>query len=229
MSLAHKIRPAGPAHPLGEEWLAGLASGTLSEGEAVFTRTCLSLMPDGAERLSLARAMGGALLEEAPAALIRPDTRKALLAALDETEMEEAPAPAPQAPQRKDAVMPDVLQDFAGGGIEEMDWSFLGPGMKKTRLWKNADGQTLWMLRAKPGVQIPEHTHEGTELTLVLKGSFADASGTYRRGDVEESDGTHTHDLVIGPGEECICLALTDSPLKFKGWIARLIQPFVGL
>ncbi len=223
-----------PKHRLGDEWLVGLASGTLSEGEAMFARTCLSFVPEAANDLALAQTLGGAALERAPQAALKADARASLLAALDGAEMEPAtsspaPSPAPRKERQQGGVMPAVLQDYAGGDVDRMKWSYLGPGMKKVRLWQNDKGQTLWMLRAQPGVKIPEHTHEGTELTLVLKGSFHDAFGHYGPGDVEETDNSHTHDLVIDEGGECICLALTDRPLKFKGWIARAMQPFIGL
>lgn len=227
-----KTLETGPKHRLGDEWLVGLASGTLSEGEAVFARTCLSFVPGAAADLALAETLGAAVLERAPKAALRADARASLLAALETAQME-PPAEKQQAPgvqaRQTGGVMPAVLQDYAGGDVDRMKWSYLGPGMKKVRLWQNSEGQTLWMLRAQPGVKIPEHTHEGTELTLVLKGSFHDAFGSYGPGDVEETNDSHTHDLIIDEGEECICLALTDRPLKFKGWIARAMQPFVGL
>lgn len=236
MSVAHSQNLKGlqtaPKHRLGDEWLVGLASGTLSEGEAMFARTCLSFVPEAANDLALAQTLGGAALERAPKAALNAGARASLLAALDGAEMEPAapsPAPATRKERQQGGVMPAVLQDYAGGDIDRMKWSYLGPGMKKVRLWQNDKGQTLWMLRAQPGVKIPEHTHEGTELTLVLKGSFHDAFGHYGPGDVEETDDSHTHDLVIDEGGECICLALTDRPLKFKGWIARAMQPFIGL
>ena len=53
--------------------------------------------------------------------------------------------------------------------------------------------------------------------------------GTFRAGDIEECDGDIFHSLRTGEDEECICLALTEGPTRFRGWIAKLLQPFIGL
>jgi putative transcriptional regulator len=34
---------------------------------------------------------------------------------------------------------------------------------------------------------------------------------------------------VATPEEDCICLAVTDAPLKFRSWFMRLVQPVIGI
>jgi putative transcriptional regulator len=77
--------------------------------------------------------------------------------------------------------------------------------------------------------KVPDHGHRGLELTLVLAGSFYDEGAWFRRGDVEEADATVEHQPVAGPEEACICLAVTDAPLRFRSLIPRLAQPFLGI
>jgi putative transcriptional regulator len=67
------------------------------------------------------------------------------------------------------------------------------------------------------------------ELTLVLQGAFQDEDGYYGRGDIEIASQDVYHTPVADISEDCICLAVTDAPLKFKGLIPRLAQPFLGL
>ena len=45
----------------------------------------------------------------------------------------------------------------------------------------------------------------------------------------EEADEDLTHQPIAGEGEDCICLAVTDAPLRFKSWIVRLVQPVLGI
>jgi putative transcriptional regulator len=75
---------------------------------------------------------------------------------------------------------------------------------------------------------MPTHGHRGQELTLVLAGSFSDEHGTFARGDVEEADEDVEHQPIADPGEDCICLAVTDAPLRLRG-IAAILQPFLRI
>lgn len=210
-------------HRLGDEWLMAYAAGALTEGEAVMVATHLSFDPEAAIRLGAAEAVGAAMLEDLPAEPVADGALATVLDRLDGPEPAAAPAP------RTGTRLPGPLFDYVGRDLDDLPWSFLGPGMRKVRLWDGPNDQRLWMLRAKPGTRIPHHGHNGTELTLVLQGSFSDVNGRFGPGDVEETDESLDHDLTIDPGEECVCLALTQGPIRFSGVIARAVQPFIGL
>jgi putative transcriptional regulator len=62
-----------------------------------------------------------------------------------------------------------------------------------------------------------------------LCGAFSDTTGRYGRGDIQEADETLEHQPHAVAGEDCICLAVTDTPLRFSSFAARLIQPFIGI
>ena len=69
----------------------------------------------------------------------------------------------------------------------------------------------------------------GMELTLVLQGAFADENDRFGRGDIEIADEEMEHTPVALTGEDCICLAATDAPLRFRGLIPRLAQPLLRI
>jgi len=75
----------------------------------------------------------------------------------------------------------------------------------------------------------PSHGHNGRELTLILTGSLCDRDTVLYRGDIAETDERTEHQPFAGPGEDCICLAVTDAPLRFKSMFARLLQPLFGI
>lgn len=75
---------------------------------------------------------------------------------------------------------------------------------------------------------IPEHTHKGTELQLVLHGSFSDEFGSYSDGDLILLDGSHRHTPRTND-EDCLILAVLDAPLHFTSGISRLLNPFSAL
>ena len=88
---------------------------------------------------------------------------------------------------------------------------------------------TARLLHIPPGPAIPDHGHRGMELTLVLQGAFADQGESFGPGDVEISDETVEHRPVVTAGQDCICLAAADAPLRFLGLIPRLAQPFLRI
>jgi putative transcriptional regulator len=76
---------------------------------------------------------------------------------------------------------------------------------------------------------VPEHTHQGLELTLVLSGAFSDSTGHYAAGDLQEADNEIQHQPRADAGKDCICLAITEAPLLFKRFAARVVQPILGI
>jgi putative transcriptional regulator len=84
---------------------------------------------------------------------------------------------------------------------------------------------SLRLLYIPPGRAVPDHGHNGLEMTLVLQGSFSDETGAFGVGDLEIADEELEHTPVAGEGAPCICLAATDAPLKFQTLVPRLLQP----
>lgn len=100
----------------------------------------------------------------------------------------------------------------------------VGRGIRQHILSADSEG-SLRLLYIPPGRAVPQHSHGGLELTLVLQGSFADSEGRFGAGDVETAHDDIDHQPVAGPEAPCICLAATDAPLRFRAMIPRLLQP----
>jgi putative transcriptional regulator len=88
---------------------------------------------------------------------------------------------------------------------------------------------TARLLYIPAGAAVPDHGHRGTELTLVLQGAFVDETARFGRGDIEIANEDMHHMPVADIGEDCICLAATDAPLRFRGLIPRIAQPFLRI
>ena len=114
------------------------------------------------------------------------------------------------------------------GGLAAVRWRRLGLGIWHHRLPVQGSG-ALGLLKVAPGRIVPEHGHGGAELTLVLGGSFHDTTGRYRTGDVADLDETIEHEPVADPGPDCVCLVASETPARFRGLFARLVQPWHGL
>ena len=88
-----------------------------------------------------------------------------------------------------------------------------------------AKGASVRLLHIPAGQAMPDHGHRGMELTLVLQGAFSDGVGRYNRGDVDAETEKTRHTPVAEAGLPCICLTATDAPLRFTGFIPRMLQP----
>jgi putative transcriptional regulator len=125
--------------------------------------------------------------------------------------------------------VPAPLRDYIGNDLDAIAWRNLGTGAKQF-LIKTGDGQTsVRLLRIAAGKPVPEHGHRGLELTVVLRGTLVDDEDRFGVGDIEEANDAVEHQPRAGAEDECICLAVTDAPLRFKSLIVRLAQPFLKI
>ncbi|SHO59112.1 ChrR family anti-sigma-E factor [Vibrio quintilis] len=76
---------------------------------------------------------------------------------------------------------------------------------------------------------LPQHTHQGREITLVLAGEFSDEQATYRPGDFVLQTDNNTHSPRTSADQDCLCLTLLDAPLRFTSGLATLLNPFSPL
>jgi putative transcriptional regulator len=209
----------GPVHHPSEERLLDYASGASPEPVALLVATHLALCPGCRHAIAELEAVGGALLEELPPEPVNDDSFARLLARLDR------PAPAVPAVSSGDPILPQPLRDYIGS-LDGVAWRRFGP-VHEVRLLTGFDKLTTRLVRIRPGSVMPRHTHAGSELSLVLQGGFSDVTGHYRRGDVAEADSAVEHRPVADRDEECLCLAVTDAPVRLTGWLGRLLNPFI--
>lgn len=218
-------------HHVSDELLLAYAAGTLEEGWRLAVATHLALCPECRKRLSLMEDAGGQLLEEiAPEPAMATSFEQLRQRVLDKSTPARSKAARPAVPARSASpVLPEPLRSYVGGDIETLKWKSLGRGAYHIPI-RTDDGTTMVrLLRIPAGKPVPEHGHGGRELTLVLSGSFHDGEALFARGDLEEADASVQHQPVATPGEDCICLAVTDAPLKFRSWLVRLVQPVLGI
>lgn len=156
-------------------------------------------------------ALAGVLLDSAEPETLRPEAFAEVMAKLD--------APAPVAPTRL------ALDALARRSV----WIPFGTGLAIKPLNRYADaGEHLCMIRAKPGVALPDHGHSGVERLVVIAGAVDDDTGRYVAGDLAEMGPKDRHQPIATGAETCLCLSATDAPLKLSG-VARWIQPLIGL
>jgi putative transcriptional regulator len=208
---------------ISDDLLLSYAAGTLDEASGLLVATHLALCPHCRARNASADALGGHLLEALPAAELTPGLMHTVLSKV-RSEPKVAMSPAPVRP-RSEIVIPEPLHSYLRGDLETLRWTRVAPRVQQIAIDIPGSRPQARMLRFQSGTQVPAHGHGGRELTLVLSGSLCDRDAVLYRGDVAETDETTEHQPHAGPAQDCICLAVTDAPLRFKGVLARLLQP----
>lgn len=216
-----------PIHHPCLELLLDYATGSAGEPASLVLATHLALCPECRDAVAHCEAVGGALLEEIEPVAVPPDALDCLLARLDE----QVPASPPQSPAAGGSarLMPEPLRSYVGDGLEAIRWKRVMRGVEQADIAVGNHGGNVKarLLRIRPGIRIPRHTHAGTEMTLVLAGGFSDDGGHFVRGDFNFSDGEVDHSPVADDDGECVCLTVTDAPLRLTGPLMRLLNPFV--
>lgn len=199
------------------------STGQLPEVFDLVVAAHVSLSDDARARLESFDAIGGALLDGAAPVEMAPGSLEATLALIAADDPPLAPPPRP-----KSTVFPQPLYEAVGGDLEQVHWSGIGMGSKQCIL--NDDGHaSVRLLSIPPGVNLPDHGHEGMELTLVLQGAFRDGDRDFSRGDVALAGEDTNHAPAVIGDEVCICLAAADNRLRFNTWLPRLAQPFLRI
>jgi putative transcriptional regulator len=200
-------------HP-SESTLMAQAAGSLPPLHARVLAVHLAVCPRCRDELRGLEEVGGALLASLPPAPLQPDALAAVMARLGDA--------APTASAARPAT---TLEALATGR-----WWWLGPGIRLMPLVRrDASGTRLDLIRVAAGMALPGHGHTGAEIACILQGGYVDETGDYAVHDIAEGDVALEHTPIASPGPDCICLIATTGRLRGHTWLARLIQPLIGV
>ena len=124
---------------------------------------------------------------------------------------------------------PFALSQRLPAQLSELPWKRVSRGVSEFKLAIDEDGYVAKLMRIEAGAAVPRHTHRGEEFTVVLKGGFRDGEQTYMDGDFAAADSSVQHNPVATIAEPCICLAVTNAPLKLLTPLGRVVEPLLRL
>lgn len=211
-----------------DDLLVEYSAGSLSEPESLLVATHLALCPDCRTRVEHLEAVGGALLEDLDGESIGRDLRDQVFAQLDSAPLERLTIDEASSVESSDPRVPQPLRGYLNSDLDGLDWKSRGP-VDEFRILTDYPELTSRLLRIKAGRAMPRHTHDGTELTLVLSGGFTDRGLHFGRGDIETANSNVDHAPVADEGEDCFCLAINRKRLRLTGTFTRFLNPFVRL
>ncbi|HEH9439047.1 TPA: cupin domain-containing protein [Aeromonas sobria] len=100
-------------------------------------------------------------------------------------------------------------------------WRHIG-AIRQQSLPLDEMGARASLLHIEAGGRIPEHTHQGYELTLLLAGTIEDGDTCYKAGDFIWRDASHSHSPHTPDG--CLCYTVQDAPVQFTKGLSRLLN-----
>jgi putative transcriptional regulator len=213
-----------PSHHPPEDLLLAYAAGTTGEAVSLFLATHLTLCPGCRLEVARGEALGGLLLGRLEPAGVAKGALDQVLARLD------APPPAepPPAAPAQSSVLPRPLRDYVGD-YGSLSWRRVAPGIHKVDLPMALNGIPVRLARLRGGLRVPEHTHGGLELQIVLAGGFTDGPGHYVRGDVQVGEPEVRHAMRIDLGEDCVTLLVMDARLVQLSLWGRMFAAVTGV
>ena len=218
-----------PQHHLPDHLLLEYASASVDPATRLVVSCHLTLCPLCRDKVARLDNVGGACLEQMQEAELSPQGLSALLGRLDEAVDARKP---PQTRSSVDAranayALPRPLLTCLPNG--ELKWRRWLPGVKGMTLDLGDAAAPARLVHFSPGITVPLHDHERTELVLVLDGQIQDGGEDYRRGDVAVSDNGHAHTQKVDPGSPCVALIVNQGPLlPLTGW-GRLLKLVTGV
>lgn len=196
----------------------GYAAGILPEAFSLVVATQMSISDEARARLASYEAIGGGILEDSEEAEMKPNAFKQTLKDID------IPTKKRPLPPMVEGIFPKPLQKYVGNDLNAIKWKNIGRGVRQAIL-KTDKHATARLIYIPAGTAMPNHGHNGLEMTLVLQGEFHDKEDFFARGDIEIGDENLHHTPTASGNGPCICLAASDAPLKFTSLLPRLLQP----
>jgi len=227
-------------HHLDEATLFSYVAGALSQGMALVVASHISICDSCRERVFETEAIGGALLDDvvndnspdssSVSVKVNETALEQVLACLDEEAPVTTPGKIPpdgESTLGNTSEVPAPLRDYIGGSLNAVQWKRLSSGFYYFDVFSEQRG-ICRLLKVAPGKSILHHGHHGNELTLLLRGSYADEVGRFAQGDIADLDDQIEHQPLVDGDENCICLVATDYPLRFTTLLGKVIQPMTG-
>ena len=212
--------------------LLGYAAGILDQAQMLAVDTHLSFSKGAQQSISKYEAIGGALMNEhCDIEAMNADSLDNILNRLDDS-----PSTTHKAHQKLTGNqeiskeigfdLPFPISKMISEQSKALKWRSPYPGFKSYDFDIECETSIARFVQAKPGVKSPNHSHAGTEITVVLDGAFTDETGEYKVGDLIVTDETCEHAPIACKFDGCTCFVVTSAPIKLTG-IASVLNPFL--
>ena len=214
-------------HP-NDELLMSFSAGQLPNALGLMVACHLDNCQACREKVKTYESLGGDILAECEEVEVSSNLLDKTLAMLDAAEENTvSSALFEEAANEKLLNIPKPLRRFITKEYDDLEGTGMSRSIREYLVNIDDDKYTTKLYRIKAGRELPEHTHQGNEFTLVMSGSFSDRTCDYKEGDFILADQSTTHQPRASSDQDCICLAVMDAPLKMTGILGRMLNPFL--
>lgn len=209
-------------HP-NTDMLTDYAAGSLAFGQSLCVSVHLEHCSSCRDNVMHLDTLGAEMLERLEPVTTSPDLLEQVWAKID------APAVAQHETVAKalPGDVPRPLAKLIPDGIDGLQWQKVTDSLQTVVFNVGEREHQVSLIRMAPGGTIAEHRHEGSELTVVLRGGFSDHGSVYRAGDFLALAEEDIHKPIAHQNEDCICITAQNAPIQFTGLWSRMLNPFL--
>lgn len=210
-------------HP-NNEFLMSFAAGQLSNSLGIMIACHLEQCAQCRQQIAKYETLGGEILASVESQAVSPELISRVMDKLDHPE----PSTQVTLPTSSgNSEIPRPLRRFVTQGYDDLKWTGMSRNIREYTINIDDPEYTAKFYKIKAGKELPEHTHHGSEFTMVMEGSFSDRTCQYHRGDFILADEQTVHQPRASMDGDCICFAVMDAPLKMTGFFGRMLNPFL--
>ena len=210
------------------------AAGVLPPYESMLMAAYLTVSEHARARMASFEAEGGRMIENVDPVSVTQNCLNNILAMTQPQQQpcDERATPCPDtAAKDEDCTIPKLLRKLVNAHCpqQKLQWDHLSPGICKidiTLCRSEPKSRRLRLMKLAPHQPTPTHHHFGTEITLVLEGGYTDETGSYRRGDMVIVTDPDLHHSPRAMDTGCVCLSLTEAPLRFDSLAMQMLNIF---
>ena len=210
------------------ELLQAYSAGHVHQATALAIATHLSFCAQCRAQSAQLNEVAGVILEDLSPVALATGSFDALLARAKAEQHSNTALKATPVEVKPASDLPPVLHKLMPQGIPER-FTRIGWSLKQATLKEMNDGTVIALHHIRAGGTTPQHTHEGDEITVVLKGSFSDESGLYQPGDFVLANEHTNHRPMASSNSDCLCFTVQHAPLKLTGPIGRWFNPLLRM
>lgn len=169
--------------------------------------------------------VGSEIMDSMEPAPIADDLLDAVMAKIDNS-----PLVASEKTKRKNVSgFPSSISILLKDVHSALTWRRLSPSLEISQFKTGQTEFEVALHKIAAGGKAPKHDHEGSEYTVVLKGSFSDETAVYREGDFLFRQPGDVHQPMGAQNGECICLSALSAPIKLSHPLGFMMRPWLRI
>ncbi len=216
-----------PSHHPNNNLLTEFAAGTLPLAQSVAVKAHFHFCPQCQQTVKHMEEVGGAMLAALTPQPFPADSFDQLMNKIDQRVDVKTVNQSQAAVNTVEPEIPKILSKLLSN--QSLTWKKVNRSLQSAPLIVGQNKYEVSLQRIKAGDSVPEHDHRGTEITVVLEGSFSDAEGIYQAGDFLVKEPGDIHQPISARHQDCLCLTVQEAPVKLTGFWGKLLNPFIKL